>query len=334
MSKLRIGSLGAASILEAALVKPAREVDDVELLAVAARDPLRARMYAAEHSVPRVHDSYEAMLADPDLDAVYIPLPNGLHARWAIAALDAGKHVLCEKPFAANAAEAQRVADHAATTPDLVVMEAFHWRYHPLAARAREVIASGELGAIRRIDAAMCFPLFKRGDIRWRYDLAGGALMDAGCYPIHMVRSLLAEEPEVIAAEAKLRAPDVDRSMQVDLAFPSGARGRVTASMWSSSVLRMGIRVEGEHGWLRVFNPVAPQYFHRFTVQSREGRRSEKVRGDATYVHQLRAFADAVLRGAPTLTPPSDSVANMRVIDAAYTAAGLPLRKGATDPQP
>src|SRR5205823_10308096 len=135
------------------------------------------------------HDSYEALLNDPDIDAVYIPLPNGLHAKWTIAALEAGKHVLCEKPFAANAAEAQRAADAASGT-GLEVMEAFHWRYHPLAARARDIIASGELGAIRRIDAAMCFPLFKRGDIRWRWDLAGGALMDAGCYPIHIVRSL------------------------------------------------------------------------------------------------------------------------------------------------
>jgi len=329
---LRIGSLGAASILEAALVKPARVVDDVELLAIAARDTVRARMYAAEHNVPRVHDSYEALLDDPDIDAVYIPLPNALHAKWTMAALDAGKHVLCEKPFAANADEAQRAADAAART-DLQVMEAFHWRYHPLAARARDIIASGELGAIRRIDAAMCFPLFKRGDIRWRWDLAGGALMDAGCYPIHIVRSLMAAEPTVVDAKAKLRSPDVDRWMQLDLGFPDGARGRVTASMWSADVLRLSVRVEGADGWLRIFNPIAPNLFHRFTVHTRGGRRSEKIAGDATYVHQLRAFADAVLRGKPTLTPPTDSVANMRVIDAAYTAAGLPLRQGATDHQ-
>ena len=325
---LRIGALGAASILEAALVKPAKAVPEVEVFAVAARDPARARAYAEQKQIPRVHDTYEALLADRDVDAVYIPLPNSHHARWTIAALDAGKHVLCEKPFAANTAEAELVADAAART-DLVVMEAFHWRYHPLAQRAREIIASGELGRVLNIEASMCFPLFKRGDIRWRYDLAGGALMDAGCYPVHMVRHLLAEEPAVVSAEAKLRAPDVDRAMRIELAFPSGARGRVMASMWSSSVLKLGIRVEGDQGWLRIFNPVAPSSFHRFTISTVEGKRRERVPGDTTYVHQLRAFADAVLDGAPTLTPPSDSVANMRVIDAAYRAAGLPLRVGA-----
>lgn len=330
MAPMRIGVLGAAKIVPPALVKPARTNADVEVAAVAARDPQRATAFAAKHGIPTVHPSYEALLADDSLDAIYVPLPNALHARWTIAALDAGKHVLCEKPFAANAEEAQLVAD-AAEASGLVVMEAFHWRYHPVAARMVEIMRSGELGELRRIETALCFPNPKRRDIRWQPDLAGGALMDAGCYAVHWARTLAGAEPEVTGAAALLRAPGIDRRMDVDLAFPGGATGHVTASMWSSSVLRLMARAEGSEGTLHVFNPIAPQFASRMTVTVRGKRRREKVvGGGTTYAHQLRAFVAAVRDGTPTLTPPSESVANMRVIDAAYRAAGLEPRVGAT----
>ena len=137
----------------------------------------RGRAFADKHGIARVHDSYEALVADPDIDAVYNPLPNGLHGRWTRAALEAGKHVLCEKPFTANAAEAREIAELAAKS-DRVVMEAFHYRYHPFALRAEEIIASGELGTLQRVDVAFCFPLPKFSDIRYNYSLAGGAMMD------------------------------------------------------------------------------------------------------------------------------------------------------------
>jgi predicted dehydrogenase len=145
MDTLRIGCLGAARIAPAALTKPAAGNPGVSCAAVAARDVTRARAFADKHKIPVVHDSYDALLADESLDAIYNPLPNGLHGLWTLKALEAGKHVLCEKPFTANAAEAARVAD-AAEKSGLVVMEAFHWRYHPLAARVLDIIASGELG--------------------------------------------------------------------------------------------------------------------------------------------------------------------------------------------
>ena len=175
---LRIGILGAARIAPAALVKPASASSEVDVVAVAARSLERAQAFAAKHDIPRAHSSYEALLADPDVDAVYNPLPNGLHGRWTRAALEAGKHVLCEKPFTANAAEAREIALLAADS-DRVVMEAFHYRYHPLALRAEEIIASGELGALQRVETALSFPLPKFSDIRYDYDLAGGATMDA-----------------------------------------------------------------------------------------------------------------------------------------------------------
>src|SRR5438093_9858904 len=152
----------------------------------------------------RVDDSYGSLVADPDIEAVYIPLPNGLHYEWMLKTLAAGKHVLCEKPFTGNAAEARAVAD-AAEGSGLVVMEAFHWRYHPVAARMVDIVASGELGRIRHVEAAFCFPLFRRSDIRWQLALAGGSLMDAGCYAVHMVRTLAGTEPTVRAARTRIR---------------------------------------------------------------------------------------------------------------------------------
>ncbi len=138
-SALRIGVLGAARIAPTALTRPAKQVPEARVLAVAARDPARARKFADKHDVPRVHASYDALLADPEIDAVYNPLPNALHCEWTIKALEAGKHVLCEKPMASNAREAERMAEAAEKT-GLVLAEAFHYRYHPLAARMREII--------------------------------------------------------------------------------------------------------------------------------------------------------------------------------------------------
>ena len=140
--------------------------------------------------------------------------------------------MLCEKPFTANAEEAEAVAA-VATRTGLVVMEAFHYRYHPLAHRMREIVASGELGTLERVEAALCFPLPKFSDIRYQYDLAGGATMDVGTYTVHIVRMLAGEEPTVVSAEAKLRTPDVDRAMRAELSFPSGHTGSVLCSMWS-----------------------------------------------------------------------------------------------------
>jgi len=322
---LRIGVLGAARIAPSALVRPARELGFVAVDAVAARDAERARSFAARHAIPRVVRDYAELVADPALDAIYNPLPNGLHAEWTIRALEAGKHVLCEKPLASNADEARAMRDAAARS-GRVLMEAFHWRYHALALRAIEIVASGELGAIERVEASMCFPLPVFSDIRYRLDLAGCATMDAGCYVVSMARHLVGAEPRVVSARMKLRSPGVDRCMEAELAFPNGASGRLRASMWSARLLALSARLVGSEGEMRILNPVAPQFFHRFRVRTREGWRSERARGESTYAAQLRAFARAVREGAPVPTDGADGVANMQVIDALYRAAGLPVR--------
>ena len=323
---MQIGVLGAARIAPPALIKPAKANNDVVVAAVAARDVSRARAFAAKHGIARVHDSYEALLADPDLDAVYNPLPNGLHGRWTRAALAAGKHVLCEKPFTANADEAREIAELAAKS-DRVVMEAFHYRYHPMALRIEEIIASGELGNLKRVEAALCFPLPKFSDIRYNYALAGGATMDAGCYAVHMVRTFGGSTPEVVSAQAKLRGPQIDRAMTAEVRFADGHTGRIRCSMWSSHLLDFSARVIGDQGELRALNPVMPQIYHRLSIRSAAGKRVERFPRRATYAYQLDAFAAAVLRGEPVKTTPEDAVENMTVIDAIYRAAGLPIRE-------
>ena len=213
----------------------------------------------------------------------------------------------------------------------MVVMEAFHYRYHPLADRMREIVhgasgTGGELGTVRHVEASLCVPLPRFSDIRYQYELAGGAMMDVGCYAINCLRLLGPGLPRVATARATLHGKDVDRAMTADFHFPSGATGRITASLWSTKLLRVSARVVGEHGEMSVLNYLAPQVYHRLRVTVDGQTRREHVRGEATYTCQLRAFARAVATGSAVLTPPSEAVVNMRLIDDVYRAAGLPLR--------
>jgi predicted dehydrogenase len=234
--------------------------------------------------------------------------------------------VLCEKPFTANAAEAREIAELAAKS-DRVVMEAFHYRYHPLALRIEEIIASGELGKLQRVEAALCFPLPNSSDIRYNYSLAGGATMDAGCYAVHMVRTFGGSTPEVVSAQPKLRDPRVDRAMTAEVRFAEGHTGRIRCSMWSPRLLEISAHVVGDQGGLHALNPVLPQLYHRLSVRSSTGKRVERFPRRASYAYQLDAFAAAVLRGEPVKTTPEDAIENMTVVDAIYRTAGLPLRE-------
>lgn len=322
---LRIGTLGAARITPNALMYPARQVPSVEIAAIAARDPAKAQAFAAKHGIPQIHASYQALLADPNIDAIYNPLPNHLHGEWTIRALEAGKHVLCEKPLAANAAEAEQMATVAETT-GLVLIEAFHTLYHPLAARMKAIIDSGELGRLRHIDVQFCTLLWRWWDIRLRYDLAGGATMDLGCYAIRLLRFLTGAEPAVVRAQARCASPQVDRWMTAELHFPGDVTGSFTCAFWSRKLIRITARVVGEDGEMRVLNPILPQLYHRLQVQTTTDTRTERFPGDSTYTYQLRAFADAVQGKSTLLTDGRDGVANMRVIDAVYAKAGLQQR--------
>ena len=324
-SPIRIGVLGAAAIVPAALMNPARRISDLQVVAIAARDPKRAEAFARKHKIPYVHQTYNDLLADPDIDAIYNPLPNSLHAEWTIRALKAGKHILCEKPFASNAQEAEEMATVARET-GLVLSEAFAYRYHPLTAKVKKIIASGDLGKIKHIDAQFCFLLPSPNNIRFKYELAGGALMDCGCYPVSLIRFLAEAEPAVARAEARLFAPQVDRKMSADLSFADGRTAHLVCDMLSPALFRSSLKVEGDEGKLQVINPYHPHWFNWLSVHGRNGSHSEYVRGENVYALQLQAFIQAIRGEMELNTNPEDAIGNMRVIDTIYEKAGLKQR--------
>lgn len=215
---VRIGILGASSFAPTTIINPAKENAEVVVAAAASRDQPSADEFAAKYGISKAYGSYEALIDDPDLDAIYVLVPTSMHGRWTKAALAAGKHVLCEKPFTANAAEAREVAELAAKS-DRVVMEAIQFRHHPLTRRVEEVIASGELGTLQRVDVSLCvlLPTFKANC--YNFALGGGAMMDAGSYVANMARTFGGSTPEVVSAQAKLQKPHVDRAMSAELRY-------------------------------------------------------------------------------------------------------------------
>ncbi len=326
---VRLGLVAASRIAVVAVVVPVGDVDGVELVAVAARDRRRAQASAKEWGVDRAYGSYEELIADPEVDAVYIGTPASLHRTWAIAAIEAGKHVLCEKPFAANADDARLIAD-AAREADVVVMEAFHWRYHPYAEQIRRVLDSGVLGRIDRIEAVFDIPngRIERDDIRWDLSLGGGATMDLGCYPIQWVRFAAGADPDVVSAEAVCPVNGVDGSLVAELRWPSGVTGSIGSSMIADAAqVNAFLKVTGERGTMLATNPLAPQFGGaRITVASLDGTVTHEVDDSATYFHQLVAFRDAIVDGAEFPTTADDGVRNMEIVDACYRMAGLDPR--------
>jgi predicted dehydrogenase len=304
--------------------------------AVAARDMARAEAYALRHGLERAYGSYEELLADPDIDAVYNPLPNSLHGPWTLRAIEAGKHVLCEKPFASNADEAAQVA-RAASASGLVVMEAMHYRYHPLTQRLTEVV--GELGPVRHIQAWTSFAIVDPGDIRYDYSLAGGAMMDGGCYAIDCLRLLGGDVASVTGALADPvdsgAVPEAaDRSLAVRLAFPGGATGWFESSFTRDGEFRADLHVICEDGLVHLDNFIFPGRGRLTATRDGAMVADEKGAGESTYVYQLRAFAAAIASGDPVPTSAEHAAVTMQLIDDAYRAAGLAPRPTAGPARP
>lgn len=319
---LRIGVLGAARITQSALLRPAREVSGVTIAAVAARDPERASAYARGHGITRTLPSYEAVLADPEIDAVYVPLPAALHAEWTLGAIAAGKHVLCEKPFTANAPAARRIALASASAP-VTVMEAYHTRHHPLTNQLRELIEHGAIGRVRSAFARFCIAIPPGRDIRWQLELGGGGLLDIGYYPVRLLRDLFGE-PTIHRARA-LERDGIDRMLEADLAFAGGITGRVESAMWAAVAPGTSLRIDGTLGRISVFMPYHP-HAGRITLDSRRERTRIRPDRRSTYSFQLEAFRDAIAGVGPNLTDAPAAVAQMTVLDALYEAAGMAAR--------
>lgn len=323
---VRIGILGASSFAPTTILKPAKGNSEVVVAAAASRDVPSAEAFSAEHGIAKAYGNYEALIDDPELDAIYVLVPTSMHGKWTKAALTAGKHVLCEKPFTANAAEAREIADLAAKS-DRVVMEAIQFRHHPLTRRVEEIIASGELGKLQHVDVSLCVLLPTFNANCYNYELAGGAMMDAGSYVANIARTYGGSTPEVVSAQAKLQKPQVDRAMSAELRYAAGHTGRLRCALWSGNLFWATASVVGDAGNLRVLSPAAPHLFPWLSIRSANGRRVERFPRRTTYAYQLDTFAAAVLRGEPVRTTPEDAVENMSVIDAVYRAADLPIRQ-------
>jgi predicted dehydrogenase len=322
--KLHFGVLGAARIVPNALIKPAQKLAEVAVDAIAARDPARAHAFAIMHGIPRVMGSYDEVIGASGIDAIYIPLPNSLHCEWTIRALRAGKHVLCEKPLAANEQEAERMAQ-VAQVSGLVLAEALHYRYHPLASRIYQLLHDGAIGRIAELECHFSVPSLPM-DIRFDWNLAGGVTMDLGCYLLNMIHYFSGYRPRVRKAAALIGPPNIDVAMEAVLELEDGVTARMSCSMAPDVSAEAGFMATGERGELTVTNPVAPHYGHQLTLKTGNTVRQETIQGDTTYTCQLRAFVAAMRGEQPIATAGSDGILNMRLIDEVYRAAGLPPR--------
>jgi predicted dehydrogenase len=324
---VRFGILGCAAVAEYALIAPAGEQAGIAIAAVASRDPRRGREYAERHGIAQVF-SYEELLQAPDIEAIYVALPNSMHCEWSIRALEAEKHVLCEKPLASNAAEAEQMADAAARTGRKLV-EAFHWRYHPLAQRLQDIVASGVLGPLQTVDVRFLIPAHyaSDSDIRFNYALGGGSTMDAGCYCISLLRLLLGEPLCVTKAVPTMHSEKIDSAMQAELAFGGDCIGRFHCShRHPSEDITMDCKIVGTRGLLTVLHPFTPHWGNAIELHVDGGTHREELPLISTYHYQAREFARVLREDTPIRTTAQDAVANMRVVDDVYRCAGLPLR--------
>ena len=323
MTKIfRIGLLGASRIAPTAVIGPSRVREGFKITAVAARDRARAEAYAQEHGIPGVANDYAALIARDDVDVVYNALPPVAHAPWSIAAAEAGKAVLCEKPFARNGGQARAMVE-AARAYGCVLIEAFHYRFHAVIRHAETLLRSGVLGALKSAAAEFVAPIERTPDeLRWRADQAGGALMDLGCYPLHALRTLIGCEPEILAAEGVFDG-GVDSAMKANLSFAAGVAASIACSMTPDAPAAW-LWLEGERGRLDIINFLAPQIGCRFTTTIGGVTQTQPTSGPSTYAAQLIHLHDVLTGAAEPLTGGADAVANMTAIDAIYLASGRP----------
>ncbi|MGH2871971.1 MAG: Gfo/Idh/MocA family protein [Solirubrobacteraceae bacterium] len=314
--RVRWGILSTARINQRLLTGIAASSDS-EALAVASRDGDRARDYANRHRIPRAYGSYEALLADPDVDAVYISLPNALHAQWTLRALDAGKHVLCEKPLSASAEQAGALFD-AAQHVGRLLSEAFMYRHHPQTHRLAALVADGAIGSLRLIRASFSFPLHDSGDVRLSADLEGGALMDVGCYCVSAAR-LLAGEPARVTGWQRLGGDGVDTTFVGVLEHEHGVISYFDAGLTLGP--RHELELVGDQASLLVADP---WLCTRPGIELRRGGGAEPIAIEPVdpYLLEVQDMAAAIRGERRPLLGRDDAVGQASTIEALYEAAG------------
>jgi D-xylose 1-dehydrogenase (NADP+, D-xylono-1,5-lactone-forming) len=311
---MRLGLVSTATINARVLGAGA---EGVEIAAVASRDAARAQAYASEHGIPRAHGSYEALLEDPEVDAVYISLPNGLHHEWTMKALAAGKHVLCEKPYSRRPADVEEAWD-AAKAAGLVVMEAFMWRHHPQVKQAKDLVDGGAIGKLRLVRAWFSFRLLDLDDIRMLPDLDGGALMDVGCYTVSGAR-FFAGEPERLVGAQVIGPTGVDVDSYATLRFPGDVIGRIDSSFTQPK--RQRLEAVGEEGVVVLEAPWRADWGGDLLVEREDGVERIPVPTADPFKLELENFAAAARGEQPPLLGRDDALGQARVIDAIYRSA-------------
>ncbi len=320
---IRIGILGAARIAPDAIIRPAQKRDDCRIVCVAARDPERARSFADTHAIPETAVSYEALIARPDIDLIYNALPPNRHADLTIAALEAGKAVLCEKPFAMDAHEARAMTDAAART-GRPLLEAFHYRFHPMFEEILRQLRSGAIGRVCAIKAEFSVAIKDTpGELRHDPALGGGALMDLGCYALHWARTVAGSEATVTAATSRVGRRGVDLETSADLTFEGGATAKIHTSMLAGQRFKALLAIQGTDGLLLASNPLHPSFGNSIALRRGKSFNRYSVSGDKTYDYQLAHMIDVMWGKVSPLTGGADAVANMALIDAVYAAAGV-----------
>lgn len=327
---IRIGLLGAARISEKAIFQPLQQLSGFALQAVAASSVEKARNYARQHGIKQVANSYRALLERDDVDLIYNALPPSEHAYWTIQALQQGKHVLCEKPFAMDAAEAETMVQ-AAQTSGKLLLEAFHYRFHPLFIEVMRLVQAGTIGSVEHVRAnfSVRIPFFA-GSLRHEPTLGGGAMMDLGCYPLHWVRTVMGSEPEVVSANCITAASttgreQIDVTMQARLQFANGCMADIGTSMAEhlSRTADTSLSLEGTLGSINVTGLITPHLANSIKITTAEKEQYYSVAGHSTYYYQLLHVLDCLQGRATPLTGGADAIHTMQLLDAIYQHAGL-----------
>jgi xylose dehydrogenase (NAD/NADP) len=321
--RIQWGLLSTAKINKA-VIEPIRRSKKSQLLAVASRSQDRATEYAKTWEIPRFYGSYEAMLADPDIDVIYNSLPNSLHAEWSIKAMQMGKHVLCEKPLTTTVNDVDAIIAIAHETGK-VVTEAFMYRHHPQTLLVKQIIDQGQIGKLQLIRGSFCYIHTRPNDPRYEPGLGGGCLWDVGCYPVSYARYLLGEEPVEVFGQQVTGATGVDLFFAGQIRFPGGAISQFECSFITPA--RHTLEITGETGRIIVPDPFRPENRINILLEKEEKIKSISGKGEELYRGEIRDIEEAVLQGKPTLVSLDDSRGNVATLEALYLSAktGKPI---------
>lgn len=320
MDTVRFGIISTANIGTEQVVPALQQCEHCEVVAISSRSADKAQQAAEDLNISRAYGSYEELLADSEIDAVYNPLPNNLHVSWSLKALEAGKHVLCEKPIAMNSEEAETFAYKTRKYGGLKVMEAFMYRFHPQWQKAKKLVSSGEVGSLQTIHSIFSYHNTDPNNIRNKPETGGGGLMDIGCYNISSSRFLYGEEPEQVLGNIRIDPEfGVDWLASGILIFPSG-QATFTCSTQMSPHQR--VKIFGSDGDIEIMIPFNAPTDRATSIYLTKNGETEELTFDTCnqYTLQGDAFAKAILKDTPVPTPLTDALANMRVIDALKTS--------------